>query len=32
MQTKQIQFDRIRKLGAGQFVVECNVSADSEIK
>ena len=32
MQTKQIQFDRVRKLGAGQFVVECNVGADSEIK
>ena len=32
MQTKQIQFDRIRRLGSGQFVLECNVSAESEIK
>lgn len=31
MQTKQIRFDRIGKLESGQFVLECNVGADSEI-
>lgn len=31
MQTKQIRFDRIGKLEPGQFVLECNVGADSEI-
>lgn len=32
MQTKQIQFDRIRRLESGQFVLECNVNAEKEIK
>ena len=32
METKQIQFDRIRDLESGQFVLECNVNAEKEVQ